>query len=176
MDGEARVRSTARRWEIPLACAAGALVIVGLAGAAAVAVPPVIANLSSEVSDGETETALGDAAVVVPADWLITRDSDAAITVRTPDGALRARLDALDETPAAIVGAAATEGPPRVELLASGLTAVHADVDGDRLVAGVGEPDAAPSVRVVAEVSAPEGEAAADYRAAIGDLLEGIRP
>jgi hypothetical protein len=150
--------------------------VVGVAVAAAVAVPPVIANLSSEVSDGETETALGEVAVVVPADWLITRDSAGAITVRSPDGALRARLDALDETPAAIVAAAEARGPQRTELLASGLTAVHADLDGDRLVAGVGETDAAPSVRVVAVVSVPEGASPTDYRAAIGDLIEGIRP
>lgn len=175
MDGEARVRSTVRRWELALACAAGALLTAGVVVAAAAAVPPVIANLSSEVSDGETETSLGEAAVVVPADWLITRDSDGAITVRTPDGALRARLDALDETPAAIVGSTPGQGPQRVELLASGLTAVHADLDDGRLLAGVGETDAAPSVRVVAEVSVPDGGASADYRAAIGDLLEGIR-
>ena len=107
MSGDARVGSTARRWEIALACAAAALVLAAVAVAAFVAVPPTIANLSSEVSDGSDPTDLGDASVVVPADWVVTRHSEDAITVRTPDGALRASLESVDESPGDVVAAAA---------------------------------------------------------------------
>lgn len=173
MSGDARFGSTARRWEVALACAAAALVLAAIAAAALVAVPPTIANLASEVSDGRAATDLGDAAVVVPADWVVTRDSQDAITVRTPDGALRASLESVDERPAEAVADAA--GTVRAEVLASGLTAVHVDLDDGGVVAGVGEPDAAPSVRVVVEVRPAEGDEPAAYRTAIGDLLEGIR-
>lgn len=174
MSGDARVGSTARRWEIALACAAAALVLAAVAVAAFVALPPTIANLSSEVSDGSDPTDLGDASVVVPADWVVTRHSEDAITVRTPDGALRASLESVDERSGDVVAAAAA-GDPRSELLASGLTAVHVDLDDGGVVAGVGEPDAAPSVRVTVQVSPAEGAEPAAYRSAIGDLLEGIR-
>lgn len=178
MSGDARFGSTVRRWEVALACAAAALVLAAIAAAALVAVPPTIANLASEVSDGRAPTDLGDAAVVVPADWVVTRDSEDAITVRTPDGALRASLESIDESPADAVAAdavAAGGGAVRAEVLASGLTAVHVDLDDGGVVAGVGEPDAAPSVRVVVEVRPAEGDEPAAYRTAIGDLLEGIR-
>jgi len=174
--GDARRGSTARRWEIALACAAALLVIAGVAFAASVAVPPTIANLASEVSDGTAATELGDASVVVPAEWVITRDSADAITVRTPDGALRASLQTVHEKPAdAVAQGAGADAAPRSELLASGLTVMHADLDDGDLVAAVGTPDAAPSVRVVVQVRPPDGGAPAAYRAAIGDLLEGIR-
>lgn len=173
MTEDARVGSAARRWEIALACAAAVLVLAAVAVAALVAVPPTIANLSSEVSDGRDPTDLGGASVVVPADWVVTRDSEDAITVRTPDGALRASLESVDEKPGDVV--AATAATPRSELLASGLTAVHVDLDDGGVVAGVGEPDAAPSVRVTVQVSPADGDEPAAYRSAIGDLLEGIR-
>lgn len=174
MNGDARSGSTARRWEVALACAAAALVVAAVAVAALVAVPPTIANLSSEVSDGRAPTDLGGSSVVVPAEWVVTRNSDDAITVRTPDGALRASLESVDEKPGDVVAGTA-EGAARSELLASGLTAVHVDRDDGGVVAGVGEPDAAPSVRVIVEVRPPDGGVPAAYRTAIGDLLEGIR-
>ncbi|MFE5409286.1 hypothetical protein [Microbacterium sp. NPDC056569] len=174
MTGDARVGTTARRWETALAYAAAGLVLAAVAIGAVAALPPTIANLSSEVSDGSAPTDLEDASVVVPADWVVTRDAENAITVRTPDGALRARLESVDEKPGDVVADAAA-GAPRSELLASGLTAVHVDLDDGGVVAGVGEPDAAPSVRVVVEVRPPEGGEPAAYRTAIGDLLEGIR-
>jgi hypothetical protein len=177
VSGDARFGSTARRWEIALACAAAALVLAAIAAAAVVAVPPTIANLASEVSDGRAPTDLGDSAVVVPADWVVTRDSEDAITVRTPDGALRASLESIDASPADAVAVAVADaaGAVRAEVLASGLTAVHVDLDDGGVVAGVGEPDGAPSVRVIVEVRPAEGDEPAAYRAAIGDLLEGIR-
>lgn len=174
MSGDAHVGSTAPRWEIALAGAAAAVVLAAVAVAAIVAVPPTLANLSTEVSDGREPTDLGDASVVVPADWVVTRDSEDAITVRTPDGALRASLESVDEKPADAVADAAA-GTPRSELLASGLAVVHVDLDDGGVVAGVGEPDAAPSVRVVVEVRPADGDEPAAYRTAIGDLLEGIR-
>jgi len=164
---------TARRWDIALACVAGALIVAAVGVATAVALPPSLSNLASEVSDGVTATAVGDASVVVPADWIITRESDDAISVTTPDGVLRARLDVVSETPAETVERSPASSALRTEMLASGLTAVHADFDDGGLVAGVGSPDARPSVRVVVEVRAAHD--AAQYRAAIGELLEGVR-
>lgn len=176
MTGDRRVGSTARRWEIALAWAAGGVLAATIALAAVVAVPPTIANIASEVSDGTAVTTLGhDASVVVPADWVVTRDAEDAITVRTPDGVLRARLETVDETPSGAIADAAASGAPRSELLASGLSAVHVDLDDGGVVAGVGMPEAAPSVRVVVEVRVTDGGAPAAYRTAIGDLLEGIR-
>ena len=173
MAREARDETAARRWEGALAGVAGVIALVAVAFAASVAVPPSLRNLASEVSDGRTEIELGEAAVVVPADWIVTRESTEAVSVRTPDGVLRARLEAVDASPGEIVETAAPSMPQRRELLASGFTVVHADVE-DGLIAGVGSPGAAPSVRVDVEVVAPEAGAGA-YRAAIGDLLEGIR-
>ena len=186
MTGDARVETAAletaaqearvRRWEIALACLGAVLVAGALALAALTAVPPTLANLASEVSDGRTPTTLGDASIVVPADWIVRRESADAVEVRTPDGVMRARLDVVDETPSDVLADAGLAAGARTELLASGLTAVHADDgpadDGHGIVAGVGEPDSPPSVRVVATVSAPD---AAGYRAAVGQLMEGIR-
>lgn len=169
----ARDETATRRWEVAVACVAATIALAAVAFAASVAVPPSLRNLASEVSDGRTEIEIGEAAVVVPADWIVTRESTEALSVRTPDGVLRARLEAVDASPGEIVETAAPSLPHRRELLASGLTVIHADVE-DGLIAGVGSPEAAPSVRVDVEVVAPEGGASA-YRAAIGDLLEGIR-
>lgn len=174
MGGDTRGMTVARRWELALACLAGVLVAVAVSFAAAAAVPPMLANLSTEVSDGRAPTSIGPAPVVVPADWLITRESADAVIVRTPDGALRARLDAVTGDPAATVAGTDGAGPVRTEQLASGLTAVHADLDDGGLVAVVGPAGGGASVRVVAELPAPDD--AAGYRAAVGDLLEGVRP
>jgi hypothetical protein len=161
-----------RRWEIALASVAGVIALAAVAFAAYVAVPPSMANLASEVSDGRAETPVGEAAVVAPADWIVTRESSDAVTVRTPDGVLRARLEAMDASAGEIVATAAPASPQRTELLASGLTAVHADIEGG-LIAGIGSGEAAPGMRVTVEVEGADADA---YRAAIGDLLEGIRP
>lgn len=173
MAREARDETAARRWEVALACAAGAIVVGAVAFAATVAVPPSWRNLASEISDGRTAIEIGEAAVVVPADWIVTRESTEAVSVRTPDGVLRARLEAVDASPGEIVETATPSLPQRRELLASGLTVVHADVE-DGLIAGVGSPEADASVRVDVEVVTAEIGAGA-YRAAIGELLEGIR-
>lgn len=173
MTGVTRGDVAGRRWEIALAGVAGLIALIAVVFAAWVAVPPSLANLSSEVSDGVSETELGAAAVVVPADWIVTRESADAVTVRTPDGVLHARLEAVDATPSEIVVAAAPSSLERTELLASGLTAVHADVPGG-LVAGVGAAEAPPSVRVTVRFVDREADSDA-YRAAIGELLEGIR-
>lgn len=171
MTGVSRGDLALRRWEIALASVAAVTALLAVAFAAYVAVPPSIANLASEVADGRAETPVGGAAVVAPSDWIVTRESTDAVTVRSPDGVLRARLDVVDASPGAIVATAAASSPPRTEVLASGLTAVHADLEGG-LIAGVGTADAAPSVRVTVEVAGTDVDA---YRAAIGDLLEGIR-
>jgi hypothetical protein len=174
--GDARVETIVRRWEIALAWLGATLVAVAVTLAAMTALPPSLANIASEVSDGRTATTLGDASVVVPAGWIVRRESADAVEVRTPDGTLRARVDVVGETPSGVLAAARLDGVVRTELLASGLTAVHADeahADGEHgIVAGVGEPDLRQSVRLVVTVDAPD---AAAYRAAVGELMEGVR-
>ena len=174
MTGEPRRKSIARGWKVFVASLEGVVVAGALIYAALVVVPPAVANLAGKVSDGTTPESLGGASVVVPADWIIVRASPDELTARTPDDALRATVTLSDDTPDDAVADTAKAGVPRSELLASRLTAVHADV-GEGIVAGVGRADAAPTVRVEVKLHVPDGGSAEAYRAAVGALLEGIR-
>lgn len=176
MSGELRSEAKARRWEIAGALLGGALTVAFVALAAAAAVPPSLANLASEVSDGITPVAIAERAeVVVPADWIVIRDGADALSVRTPDGALHARLDVVTADAAAVVaGDEHAGGPARSETLASGMTVVHADTP-DGMLAAVSNHLGAESVRVRVTMADGEAESLAAYRPAVGDLLEGIR-
>lgn len=180
MSGELRSEAKARRWEIAGALLGGALTVAFVALAAAAAVPPSLANLASEVSDGITPVAIAERAeVVVPADWIVIRDGADALSVRTPDGALHARLDVVtadaDAAAAALVaGDEHAGGPARSETLASGMTVVHVDTP-DGMLAAVSNHLGAESVRVRVTMADGEAESLAAYRPAVGDLLEGIR-
>ncbi len=176
MSGELRSEAKARRWEIAGALLGGALTVAFVALAAAAAVPPSLANLASEVSDGITPVAIADRAeVVVPADWIVIRDGADALSVRTPDGALHARLDVVTADAAAVVaGDEHAGGPARSETLASGMTVVHVDTP-DGMLAAVSNHLGAESVRVRVTMADGEAESLAAYRPAVGDLLEGIR-
>lgn len=163
-----------RPWDVVLALvgAVGAAVLIALALGAAV--PPVMANLSSEVSEGQTVVPIGDgrAEVVVPAGWVVQR-SGGAVTALTPDGVLSARLDLVSGDPRSIVEDALDgAGVLREETLASGREIVHADAAADLLYAAI-PIDATTAVRVVAETL--EGHAIAEYRAALAGLLDGVR-
>jgi hypothetical protein len=164
----------ARRWEIAGALLGGVLAAAVIALAAATAIPPSMANLSSEVSDGRTPVPLaGGAAVVVPADWIVVREGADAVSVRTPDGALQALLDVVAEDADSVISAdELVDGPARSEVLASGMTAVHADIPRG-VLAAVSLPGGADAVRV--RVTFGGGGDLARYRPAIGDLLEGVR-
>lgn len=155
----------------------GAVAAGAVALALATALPPSLANLSSEVSDGTTPVPIGGhAEVIVPADWIITRDGSEALTVRTPDGVLHATLVAMREDAAAAVdGTEGVDGVTRSEQLASGMTAVHADLADGGLVAAVEAPEGRECVQVVVEFRAADADDLAVYRPAVGDLLEGIR-
>ncbi|NLP84112.1 hypothetical protein HF576_09635 [Microbacterium sp. CFH 90308] len=137
------------------------------------ALPPVLENLASDVADGVTAVPVGDEAeVVVPADWIVTTHEGDAVAVRTPDGVLRAQLEAADEDAAAILSATpGVQGAARTEQLASGMSAMHAGLEDGGYVAVVAGPDGA-NVRVVIEVRGGDISA---YRPAIAHLLEGIR-
>ena len=163
-----------RPWDVVLAAAgaiaAAALIVVALVSA----VPPVSANLSSEVSDGSAAVPIGDgqASVVVPEGWIVQRDGGAVIA-RTPDGGLSARLAAAEGDARAVlqelVDSGDDAGAPaqiRAETLASGQHAVHADGSHGAVYAVIGDTSL---VTVVATVGA-------DHRPALGILLEGVRP
>ena len=81
-------------WDVVIAVVAGVALIVVLSLAALVIVPPAVANLGSEASDGSTAASIGDsgATVVVPTGWVEAGAGTDVVTVRTPDGVLTVRL------------------------------------------------------------------------------------
>jgi hypothetical protein len=179
---ESHRKTSGVRWETIVASLAAALALVAIAFAAVIAVPQIIANLSSEASDGRTPFVLDatdrTADIVVPAGWIVVRESAATISVRSPDGVMRAHLDLVAESPAAIVDSRSDlAGSPVTEILASGLQATHADLRDGGLVAGVSTSASGDAVRVVVEfVPAPDQDVdVVAYRPAIASLLEGVR-
>lgn len=160
---------------------AAIVVVLFLGFAALTAVPPALANLASEDADGRTpvtiESADLRAQIVAPAGWVVVHESAASVIVRTPDGVMSARVDLVDEEPSAVVSAEPGLATSlRTETLTSGLTVVHADLDGGGVVAAValGDGGGRPSARVVATIV--EGADAALYRPALAQLLDGITP
>lgn len=165
-----------RRWEIAGALVAALLVLVAVTVAVVVALPPTLVNLSGSRADGATPVTLErdgrSAQVVVPEGWLVTREGSDALLVRTPDAALEARVELVDAAPDAALEPPADAGAVRSETLASGAVAMHADLP-EGLVAAVGSADSATSVRIVVQVPPPAETV--DYRAAIAQLLDGVR-
>ena len=162
-----------RPWDAVLAAVGAVGAVVLILVAVLVAWPPVATNLSSEVSDGATAVPIGDgqASVVVPDGWIVQR-AGAAVIARTPDGGLSARLgaaegDAAETLRDMLVSADAGSATVRAETLASGLSAVHADAS-DGTVYAVIDVGGGTLVTVVAT-----GDR--DHRAALGQLLEGVR-
>ncbi len=168
-----------RRWETLLAGIIAFAVAGLLVFAAIVAVPPMLHNLSAATSDGVTAVALsgGTGGVVVPEGWHVQRGGDAPLDVHTPDRVLAVAFSVADGEPGAVLRAmldeAGAAGPVRTETLATGLRLIHADVGEDQLYAVVATAEGG-AVRVVARVS-EEGDLHA-YRAALAQLLEGVRP
>jgi hypothetical protein len=161
-----------------------AVVVVVAAGLAALGLylaPRVLPNIGAEVAVGDTvETLRGDgvsARITVPDGWVARRawQRDDEISVRSPDGGVEVTLRAVAEDAAAaaagVRGAVPDSAALVTERLASGLSAVHAEADGDGVVvAAVGAASGA-SVSVVARAD-PERLTA--YRPVIARVLEGI--
>ena len=173
-------------WDVVVAFVAAIALVVVIGLAALALVPPAIANVGSEASDGVTPVGIGDAgaSVVVPSGWVVAGGGSPVVTVRSPDGALTVRLtaarggldSALEQAMDDAASATGTDGgAPLTEQLRSGSTFVHADV-GDRSLAGAlaASQDARASVRLVAGVV--DGTTLAVYRPALAELVEGIRP
>lgn len=149
--------------------------------AALTALPPALANLASEDADGRTPVTIESddlrSQIVAPVGWVVVHESAASVIVRTPDGAMSARIDLVDKDPSAVVSAEPGLATSlRTETLTSGLTVVHADLDEGGVVAAValGGDGSAPSARVVA--TTVEGTDMAVYRPALAQLLDGIAP
>lgn len=169
-------------WDSVLAALGAVGVVVFLIVAGVTAIPPILADRDARLSDGVVAVPVGDAHVVVPSGWIVTGDA-ANLGVRTPDTVLSADLtpaegaprDALQRFLDAELGAVptATIGPFRGERLASGLTVVHSDVGADAVFAVVADGETA--LAAVRARVAPDRERA-DYRAALGQLLDGVRP
>lgn len=174
-------------WSLAFALVGAVAVIALIAAAALVAVPPSLANLASSTADGVTAEPVGasaDAAIVVPAGWIVVRESEEEILVRTPDAALEARVRAVsvpaEEALAAAVPGIVDEigaapGTERRETLASGTFAVHVDVVPSVTVAAVAE-SAEARGSVVVETRIRDDVDTARYRAALAQLLDGVRP
>ena len=176
-------------WAMGAAIVGALLVAAVVAVGALIAVPPSVANLASSTADGVAAEPLGagadaGAAVIVPAGWIVVRESEEEILVRTPDAALEARVRAAsvpaEEALAAAVPGIADEigaapGAERRETLASGTFAVHVDVDPSVTVAAVAE-SAEARGSVVVETRIRDDVDPARYRAALAQLLDGVRP
>lgn len=176
-------------WAMGAAIVGALLVAAVVAVGALIAVPPSVANLASSTADGvaaEPLSADADAggAVVVPAGWIVVRESEEEILVRTPDAALEARVRAAsvraEEALAAAVPGIADEigaapGAERRETLAAGTFAVHVDVGPSVTVAAVAE-SAEARGSVVIEARIRDDVDPARYRAALAQLLDGVRP
>lgn len=176
-------RARARgRWRTALGVVAVVVVVsAGLAALGLYLAPRVLPNIGAEVAVGDTvETLRGDgvsARIIVPDGWVARPawQRDDEISVRSPDGGVEVTLRAVAEDAAAAATAArdgASGSAPLVtERLASGLTAVHAEADGDGVVVAAVGGASGPSVSVLARAD-PERLTA--YRPAIARLLEGI--
>ena len=174
-------------WAMGVAIVGALLVAAVVAVGALIAVPPSVANLASSTSDGVAAEPLGadaGAAVVVPAGWIVVRESEEEILVRTPDAALESRVRAAsvpaEEALAAAVPGIADEigaapGAERRETLAAGTFAVHVDVGPSVTVAAVAE-SAEARGSVVIEARIRDDVDPARYRAALAQLLDGVSP
>ena len=180
--GDSIRRNRSRRWELLLATLAGLSLTVVLALALVVALPPSLVNLSTEVSDGKKPfeissrdgSAVAAAEVTVPEGWVVQR-KDATLLVRTPDGVMSAIVEAVPEPAGQALGVASA-GPRETEVLASGLTVVHADLArGAGVVAAVScRRGQQPGATVVVTTRIRDGWDADAYRPALAALLEGI--
>lgn len=174
-------------WAMGAAIVGALLVAAVVAVGALVAVPPSMANLASSTADGvaaEPLDADAGGAVVVPAGWIVVRESEEEILVRTPDAALEARVrpasvPAEEALAAAVPGIAdeigSAPGAERRETLAAGTFAVHVDVYPSVTVAAVAA-SAEARESVVVETRIRDDVDPARYRAALAQLLDGVRP
>lgn len=177
----ARVPFPRAPWDVLIALVGALGVVVFLVFAAATAIPPVLADRDARVSDGAVPVAVGAAEIVVPQGWIVTGGGDRA-GVRTPDGVLvvvatsaqGSATAALQELLDAELGAVptATVGARRTETLASGLRVVHTDVGDDAVFVVVADGDRA-LLGIIARVDAEHERT--DYRASLGQLLDGVR-
>lgn len=162
--------------------ALGAAAGIGLA--AAVAIPPSLANLSATVYQTPTEVTIADASVMLtaPAGWVVRRppfDGD-DLTLTSPDGRLEIAVTELsggfDTAYAELVRASGAQGAAAVtETLSSGSRTRHTEVsddDGGAVLAAVGDERGPVSAGIVARVT--DGSIG-DYRYAIAEVLDTVR-
>jgi hypothetical protein len=170
-----------RWWELSIAIAAGAGVLAAVAFAIAVALPPTIVNLRTAISDGVSpfilEQSNASAEVTLPADWIVERKDAADLLVWTPDGRMSAIVTLTLAAPlTALEDVVDVDAALRTEVLASGLTVVHADRRGrDGVAAAVSLADTdtgGPTLLVATTV--PDDADPDDYDLALAELLDGV--
>ncbi len=177
--------SARKRRRNPIVATLVTIAIIAAVAFAAVAAIKFIPGLLGESKPGEGHeyplTAEGYdeplAHLVLPKGWAGAENPDAdAFDVRSPNDVLHATVQVERSSYDQVFNAYIAEHPPttaqRWELLGSTLPLVHADIDG--CVYAVAQ--ASFDVSVTINSCVTEGNAIDDYRPAIGQLLEGVRP
>ncbi len=165
-----------RRWWIWTLVAVALAGLVGLGVVlAATVLPPVLANLSTHVSEEGVPLVLHDpttsATVQVPAGWLVSQTDDAHASIATPDRGMTVQVSLVAAGPDAALADAKPTGV-LVEPLSTGTTVAH------------GVPNADTDAQIIAAVSTTGGSVlflvSSDdpdlYRPALAALLEGVAP
>ncbi|GAA1687824.1 hypothetical protein GCM10009808_01020 [Microbacterium sediminicola] len=181
---------TARRkersaWIWVLSIIGGVGILALLATIALIALPPVLANLSTHTAlvDETVTSDDGHVQAIAPAGWTVQSPwlDGGLLTLGSPDGMLRVDIRAADADPQAAfdIATAAEDAAgtplesPVTETIDGGRVIVHAETADQRIVVvAVGEPGTSPSAIVTAQVSP---EATDDYLPALAELLPGIR-
>lgn len=167
-----------------LACVGALGAAAGIGLAAAVAIPPSLANLGATVYETPTEVTIADASVslTAPAGWIVRRPpfDDDELTLTSPDGRLEIAVTELrggfDTAYADLArDGGAQDAAPVTETLSSGARARHAEVsdpDGGVVLAAVGDERGPVSAGIVARVTEA---GVAGYRYAIAEVLDSVR-
>ncbi|MEI3865921.1 hypothetical protein V6S02_02365 [Microbacterium sp. CCNWLW134] len=167
-----------------LACVGALGAAAGIGLAAAVAIPPSLANLGATVYETPTEVTIADASVslTAPAGWVVRRPpfDDDELSLTSPDGRLEIAVTELnggfDTAYADLVRGGDAEGAEAVtETLSSGSRARHTEVldeHGGVVLAAVGDERGPVSAGIVARVT---DASIGDYRYAIAEVLDTVR-
>lgn len=166
-------------WALVIAALAGLAVTAGVL--AAILWPALGSALAAEPADGSR--AFGVAADLSPdtasatvrpaADWSVRPVADGELVLQSPDRKLTVELSVVPAADAdAALAEAAEDAPVLSEVLASGLVLRHATLD-ERLIGVLASGEAAVET-VLVEASVEPPAELADYRPALGALLESV--
>lgn len=171
MSGERRTMPRFAPRVVLLAIAA-TLLCFGLVAVLLWLLPPALTNLSAQVEDADTQVEVGRANITVPAGWVVRRPAFQSDTVliTAPDGCFDITVTASGDAPAdALTEAKRTGGSRIVEVLRSGLTAAHEQVDDDTVAVAVGD-DHGSAMMIATSEEGIDG-----YLAELSGVIEGTQ-